>query len=96
MSEKNLMSKTSKNPDVRTQANSGFAVYIGTKRVGWAEHKGAAIGIAKEALEAFPEHQGRFAPVAYVYDCSLILVVAFVTDDANGIVAHERNAIPTE
>lgn len=86
--------KRSNDPDVRTRQNSGFAVYVGEKRVGWSGDEANAISIAKEAIKKL-RTKNRFVATVTIFDCSLILSIAFVTDDANGIQVHRRNAVAT-
>ena len=74
----------------RDQSNSGYAAYIGTKRIAWALDEAEVIQRAVEAVKSQPTKR-RFVPTVSIFDCSLILTVAFVTDDANGVTVHRRN-----
>ncbi len=76
----------------RNEDNSGFAAYVGKIRIVWGFDEKWVIEMAKEVLKKERTHR-RFVPSVTVFDCSKILNVAFITDDANGITVHHRNAI---
>lgn len=79
----------------RNKNNSGYACYVGTKRVAWDISLDDAIESARQAVKTYTT-KNRFVPSVTVFDCASILVVGFVTDDANGITFHRRNAVTTE
>ena len=75
----------------RSEDNSGFAAYIGKTRIVWGFDKEWVIETAKEVIKKEITHR-RFVPTVTIFDCSAILNVAFITDDANGVIVHNRNA----
>lgn len=75
----------------RGEDNTGFAAYIGKTRIVWDFDKDWVIEQAKEVLKKQTTHQ-RFVPTVTIFDCSTILNVAFITDDANGVMIHRRSA----
>lgn len=82
---------TDEHGNIRDESNTGFAAYIGKKRVAWALSREECILDAVKVLKAQPTHR-RFVPTVTIFDCGLILNVSFITDDANGITVHNRNA----
>lgn len=79
------------------EKTTGFAAYIGTKRIAWSLVEAAVIEKAKELLKK-QLTKNRFVPSVTIFDCALILTTAFITDDANGLTIHRRNAqtIPSD
>jgi hypothetical protein len=77
----------------RNETNAGFAAYVGAKRVGWSLDEAEAVELAKAAVRRLPTVK-RFCPAVTIFDCAVILVVGFVTDDANGVTYHRRNHQP--
>jgi hypothetical protein len=75
------------NGERRDETKTGFAAYIGCKRVAWSLEMPETIQKAVEAIKKQTTHN-RFVPCAVIFDCALILNVAFVTDDGNGITVH--------
>lgn len=86
-----MIKKRSNNPDEKTQINSGYACYIGTKRICWNHTLEGATTDAKQIVQQ-QRTKDRFVPSITIFDCAQILIVAFVTDDANGVTVHRRNA----
>lgn len=68
----------------RNEHNTGYAAYIGTKRIVWGLEEQIVIDLAKEALKKQPT-KNRFVPTVTIFNCSEIYVIGVITDDANGI-----------
>ncbi len=79
------------NGENRDESNTGYGAYIGARRVAWDLDEAATIARAVEAIKR-QQTKNRFVPCAAIFDQAQILIVAFVTDDANGITVHRRNA----
>lgn len=77
--------------DKRTKYNSGYAAYIGRKRIAWSLSCTEVVEAAQELIKR-ERTVNRFVPSITIFDCSQILVVGFVTDDSNGITVHGRNS----
>lgn len=73
----------------RTKYNSGYACYIGTKRVAWDVTLDDAIESARQVVAKQPT-KNRFVPAVTIFDCDGIEVVGMVTDDSNGITYHSN------
>ncbi len=76
----------------RNKFNTGYACYVGTKRCYWDTNLNDAIESARQVVKTYAT-KNRFVPSVTIFDCAAILIVGFVTDDANGITFHRRNAV---
>ena len=74
------------------EKNAGFAAYIGAKCIAWHLEERELVKLAYDAIKK-QVTKNRFVPSITVFDCASILVVGFLTDDANGIAFHRRNAV---
>ena len=83
--------KQNVNGDRRDESNAGFSAYIGSRRIAWSLSLDETIAKAREVVKDQRTHK-RFVPSVTLFDCSLILVVGFITDDSNGITVHGRSA----
>lgn len=79
------------NGELRTESNTGFAAYVGRKRVAWSLDEAECVRLGIAAVKAGTTHR-RFVPSVTIFDCAQILNVAFITDDATGITVHRRKA----
>jgi hypothetical protein len=75
------------NGELRTEANSGFAAYIGSRRVAWSLDVQKTINAACAVISNSVAKK-RFAPCAVIFDCARLLNLAFITDDGKGLTLH--------
>ncbi len=76
----------------RNENNTGYGAYIGRKRVAWSLDFDAVVDEAVEAVKKV-RTKDRFVPCAVIFDQAIILNLAFVTDDGNGVTVHAARGL---